>query len=66
MTHESTPQPRADAPPEGAGVSGRKKMMCRVPPDMVPRIERAARRLGLSCSALMVLSTAEKLERMEG
>ncbi len=34
-------------------------------PEMLARIDRAAKRLGISRSAFIVSSTAERLERME-
>ena len=40
--------------------------MIRVDPGLLVRIDRAARRLGISRSAFIVSSAAEKLERMEG
>lgn len=52
---------------EGAGErdSNKKPIMVRVDPDILVRIDRAAKRLGLSRSAFIVSSAAEKLERME-
>jgi Ribbon-helix-helix protein, copG family len=43
----------------------KKPTMIRVDPDLLARIDRAARRLGISRSAFIVSSAAEKLERME-
>ncbi len=43
----------------------KKPTMIRIDPDMLIRIDRAAKRLGISRSAFIVSSTAEKLERME-
>lgn len=43
----------------------KKPIMVRVDPDILARIDRAAKRLGLSRSAFIVSSAAEKLERME-
>ncbi len=40
-------------------------IMIRITPDMLRRIDVAARRLGISRSAFIVSSTAERLERME-
>lgn len=49
-----------------APAAGRKQpIMLRVAADLILRIDAAARRLGISRSAFMVSSTAEKLERME-
>ena len=38
-------------------------IMIRVDPDILARIDHAARRLGISRSAFLVVSAAEKLER---
>jgi hypothetical protein len=43
----------------------KKPTMIRIDPDLLIRIDRAAKRLGISRSAFIVSSTAEKLERME-
>ena len=43
----------------------KKPIMIRIDPAMLERIDRAARRLGISRSAFIVSSTAERLERME-
>ena len=43
----------------------KKPTMIRVAPDLLARIDRGARRLGISRSAFIVSSAAEKLERME-
>ena len=43
----------------------KKPTMIRVAPELLARIDRAARRLGISRSAFIVSSAAEKLERME-
>jgi predicted HicB family RNase H-like nuclease len=43
----------------------KKPMMIRIPPDLLTRIDRGAKRLGISRSAFIVQSAAEKLERME-
>jgi hypothetical protein len=62
----------ADAFISGAGQKAdtgqeqnKKPIIVRVDPDMLVRIDRAAKRLGLSRSAFIVSSAAEKLERME-
>ena len=39
--------------------------MVRFPPELLTRIDRAAKRLGLTRSAFIVSSAAERLERME-
>jgi predicted HicB family RNase H-like nuclease len=43
----------------------KKPIMVRIDPDMLTRIDRAAKRLGISRSAFIVSSAAERLERME-
>lgn len=43
----------------------KKPIMIRIDPMMIERIDRAAKRLGISRSAFIVSSTAERLERME-
>jgi hypothetical protein len=43
----------------------KKPTMIRIDPDLLERIDRGAKRLGLSRSAFLVSSAAEKLERME-
>ncbi len=43
----------------------RKPTMIRIPPDLLKRIDTGAKRLGISRSAFIVQSSAEKLERME-
>jgi len=45
--------------------ANKKPTMIRIAPDMLERIDRAAKRLGISRSAFIVSSAAEKLERME-
>lgn len=56
----------------GAAESGReeqggnkKPIMVRVDPEILVRIDRAAKRLGISRSAFIVSSAVERLERME-
>jgi hypothetical protein len=44
----------------------KKPTMIRIPPDLLTRIDRGAKRLGISRSAFIVQSAAEKIERMEG
>ena len=39
--------------------------MVRIDPEILERIDRAAKRLGISRSAFIVSSAAERLERME-
>lgn len=45
--------------------ANKKPTMIRIAPDLLERIDRGAKRLGLSRSAFIVSSAAEKLERME-
>ena len=50
-----------------SGRNGNKRpIMIRIDPDLLVRIDRGAKRLGISRSAFIVSSAAEKLERMEG
>ncbi len=71
-----SPQPVADREAEafisGAGQAlkngrdqNKKPTMIRIDPDLLERIDRGAKRLGISRSAFIVSSAAEKLERME-
>lgn len=53
------------APIEADHEQNRKPIMIRVQPEMLDRIDRAAKRLGLSRTAFIISSTAERLERME-
>jgi hypothetical protein len=43
----------------------KKPTLIRIDPDILARVDRAAKRLGISRSAFIVQSAAEKLERME-
>jgi len=45
--------------------ANKKPTMIRIDPDLLERIDRGAKRLGISRSAFIVSSAAEKLERME-
>ena len=55
-------QPAGDVqPPE----QNKKPFMIRIDPAMLERIDKAAKRLGLSRSAFIVSSAAKELERME-
>jgi len=45
--------------------ANKKPTMIRVDPDLLERIDRGAKRLGISRSAFIVSSAAEKLERMD-
>lgn len=42
----------------------RKPTMIRIPPDLLTKIDTGAKRLGISRSAFIVQSAAEKLERL--
>jgi hypothetical protein len=55
----------ASQQPNGERDPNKKPTMIRIAPDMLERIDRAAKRLGISRSAFIVSSAAEKLERME-
>jgi hypothetical protein len=52
-------------PANGERDPNKKPTMIRIAPDILERIDRAAKRLGISRSAFIVSSAAEKLERME-
>jgi hypothetical protein len=54
-----------EQPANGGRDPNKKPTMIRIAPDMLVRIDRAAKRLGISRSAFIVSSAAEKLERME-
>ena len=54
-------QPAAVVEPE----QNKKPIMIRIDPGMIDRIDRAAKRLGISRSAFIVSSTAVRLESME-
>lgn len=51
--------------PEIESEGNRKPTMIRIPPDLLKRVDEGAKRLGISRSAFLVQSAAEKLERME-
>ncbi len=57
-------QPSPDPAPKEAQ-ENKKPIQIRVDPELLKRIDRAAKRLGISRSAFIVSSTAEKLESME-
>jgi hypothetical protein len=69
----AAPEQVAEAFISGAGQSvaandrdpNKKPTMIRIAPDLLQRIDRGAKRLGISRSAFIVSSAAEKLERME-
>jgi len=52
-------------PREEPDQANKKPTVIRIPPDLLTRIDRGAKRLGISRSAFIVQSAAEKLERME-
>lgn len=62
--NQSVPTPIASTGTEEHD-QNKKPIMVRVDPDLLTRIDRAAKRLGLSRSAFIVSSAAERLERME-
>jgi hypothetical protein len=45
--------------------ANKKPTMIRIDPQLLERIDRGAKRLGISRSAFIVSSAAEKLEKME-
>ena len=62
----------AEAFISGAGIQetddneqNKKPITLRIDPDILKRIDRAAKRLGISRSAFMVSSSVEKMERMD-
>jgi Ribbon-helix-helix protein, copG family len=56
------PEPQPEAQP----TANKKPTMIRIPPDLIKRIDQGAKRLGITRSAFIVQSAAEKLERMAG
>ncbi len=56
---------RAGKGPDEPEQENKKPTMIRIPPDLLQRIDKGAKRLGISRSAFIVQSAAEKLERME-
>ena len=69
----TTADQQADAFISGAGQQqptddrdpNKKPIQVRIDPEILTRIDRAAKRLGISRSAFIVSSAAERLERME-
>jgi Ribbon-helix-helix protein, copG family len=55
----------AEAGKPKRGDSPLKPIMIRIPQDMLERIDRAARRLGINRTAFIVSSAGRELERME-
>ncbi len=55
----------AEQSPNGEHSQNKKPTMIRIDPELLKRIDKAAKRLGLSRSGFIVSSAAEKLERME-
>lgn len=49
---------------DGKVRENRKPTMIRIPPDLLTKIDGGAKRLGISRSAFIVQSAAEKLERL--
>jgi hypothetical protein len=56
---------KAGKPEQGASGLNRKPTMIRIPPELLLRIDQGAKRLGISRSAFIVQSAAEKLEHMD-
>jgi Ribbon-helix-helix protein, copG family len=66
----ATSEGRAEAFISGANApdavdQNKKPTMIRIDPELLTRIDRAAKRLGISRSAFIVSSAAKELERME-
>lgn len=55
---------KAGKPADWDGRENRKATMIRIPPDLLTKIGEGAKRLGISRSAFIVQSAAEKLERL--
>ncbi len=55
----------ADRLAEDDREENKKPTMIRIAPELLQRIDKAARRLGISRSAFIVSSAARELERME-
>jgi hypothetical protein len=55
----------AQAPTANGRDQNKKPTMIRLDPDLLERIDRGAKRLGISRSAFLASSAAEKLDRME-
>lgn len=51
--------------PDAEPQANRKPIMIRIPPTLLEKIDQGALRLGISRSAFIVQSAAEKLERMD-
>jgi hypothetical protein len=64
VANQPAPNEASDPTPKKVR-ENKKPIMVRVDPEMLKRIDRAAQRLGISRSAFIMSSTAEKLERME-
>lgn len=70
LKHKATPEARAKLKPSSAIETpeedqNKRPIMIRVDPQMLKRIDHAAKRLGLSGSAFIVSSAAVRLESME-
>jgi hypothetical protein len=57
--------PATDENPKETTQTNKKPIMVRVDPELLKRFDKAAKRLGISRSAFLISSAAEKLERME-
>jgi len=56
---------KAGKPADGDERDRRTPTMIRIPSRLLTRIDQCARRLGISRSAFIVLSAAEKMERIQ-
>ena len=65
MSLANSPADSGANPPRKRDPDARLPVMIRVPPDLLVRIDRAARRLGLSRAAYILSSTVKELERPE-
>lgn len=61
IEHETPEDQKNVATPE----QNKKPIMIRIDPEILERIDKAAKRLGISRSAFIVSSAAERLEKME-
>jgi predicted HicB family RNase H-like nuclease len=57
--------PATDENPKETTPTNKKPIMVRVDPELLKRFDKAAKRLGITRSAFLVSSAAEKLEKME-
>ncbi len=57
--------PATDENPKETTPTNKKPIMVRVDPELLKRFDQGAKRLGITRSAFLVSSAAEKLEKME-